>query len=542
MSNISEELNKIYNSNKFPWIIICIGILLRLIRYLYNPSLYFDESTIAVDLIRRSFSDIFYPSPDYTLSYPFAFLITIKFFTQLLGNSECVLRLFPLLSGIISLFLFYRIAKHYMEPNAVLIALGLFAVLDSLVFESTNLKPYSSDIFFTLLIYTLAVYIQSKPLNIPRTILVGISGAFIVWFSNPSIFVLAGVGICLAVFSLSKKEWSRIGKLSIVYSIWILSFIANYFFYLRNLQANIGMEMDEMLSVFEKAYMPLPPKSLADIKWFIELFFEIFNYPLSMTLIGLSAFAFIIGCISMYSQRRRSFFLLISPILVTFLAAALHQYIFKGRFIMFLVPLILLIIAEGVEYIRSRTFQHSKIIGIIFLLLLFFHPVSTSAYRIKKPLYLENVKPVLKYVKDNWQEDDILYVHYFAQYPFDYYSKYHSEPIRFDENEYIIGIAPRGWYRHHNRMEVSKYYGPEAPIKQSSNEIFKLYVRDLNQLKGKKRVWVLFTRYTPKDGIIEEKFFIYHLETIGKQLDFYGQSGVSAVYLYDLSSETFQIN
>jgi len=533
---ISQKLNQLYSSNNFLWLIIFVGTALRLIRYLDNSSLYSDESGIAVNLISRSFSDLFYPFPDIAQGYPFAFLTFIKLLTHFFGNSEYVLRLFPLLSGISSLFLFYKVAKYYIDPKALPIALGLFAVLESLVFESVNLKPYSSDVLFTLLMYSLVIYVQSKEFNIPRIILFGVCGALVIWFSNPSVFVLSGLGVCLVVFSLSKKEWSKIGKLSIAFSIWILSFVANYFFYLRNLQTKIGIEMEEVLTIFEKAYMPFPPKSLADIKWFVDLFFEIFNYPLSLTLIGMSALAFLIGCAFMYTQKKRSFFLLISPILVTFSAGAAHTYAFKGRFIIFLVPLMLIIIAEGAEHIRNRTSQNFKMIGIIFLSLLLFHPISTSAYRIIRPFHLEEMKPVLKYVKENWQKGDVLYVHYFAQYPFDFYSKYYPKPYMFDESEYIIGIAPRGWYRHHNRTELSKHYDPGTPIKQSSMDIFKLYAKDLDRLKGNKRVWVLFTRHIPKDGIIEEKYYLYHLETNGKRLDYYGHSGKTAVYLYDLST------
>jgi len=151
------------------------------------------------------------------------------------------------------------------------------------------------------------------------------------------------------------------------------------------------------------------------------------------------------------------------------------------------------------------------------------------------------MRPVLKHVKGNWEKGDILYVHYFAQYPFEYYSKYYPNPYTFDESEYIIGIAPRGWYRIWRKMDVSKYYGPEVSVEQSTMEIFRIYARDLDQLKGHRRVWVLFTRYTPKDGIVEEKFITYHLEKIGKKLDFYGSSGVSSVYLYDLSEKPAEI-
>lgn len=535
-NRLSQRLTQIYNSNKFPWIIICVGIALRLIRYLYNPSLYFDESDIANDIIRTPFSEIILPSPDYAKAYPYLFIMIIKLLTHVFGNSEYVLRFFPLLSGIASLFLFYRVSKYFIDGKAMLIALGLFAVLDPLIFESSNLKPYSSDVFFTLSIYSLAIYVQSKELNFPRIILFGVFGAFIVWFSNPAVFVLAGLGGCLWVFSLSKKEWSKVGKLLIVYSIWIISFIVDYFLYIRNLQMNLNVNMKKLL-VMEQAYMPIPPKSLADIKWFIDLFFSFFHYPVGMTLIGISVLAFFIGCVSMYSRKKRDFFLLISPALVTFLAAALHEFIFRDRFILFLIPSILLIIAEGAEYIRSRTIDSSKIIAVIFLSLLFFHPLTISVYRAIKPLPVENMRPVLKYVKDNWQKGDVLYVHYFAQYPFEYYSKYYPNPYTFDESEYIIGIAPRGWYRIWKKMDVSKYYGPEVSVEQSNMEIFRIYARDLDQLKGHRRVWVLFTRYTPKDSIVEEKFIVYHLEKYGKQLDFFGLSGVSAVYLYDLSGK-----
>jgi hypothetical protein len=129
-------------------------------------------------------------------------------------------------------------------------------------------------------------------------------------------------------------------------------------------------------------------------------------------------------------------------------------------------------------------------------------------------------------------------VHYFAQHAFGYYTKYYPKPFRFDESEYIIGIAPRGWYRHWKKNEVSKYYDPGVPIKQSSMEIFKIYAKDLDRLKGNKRVWVLFTGNIMKDGFLEEKYFVYHLETIGKQLDIHKSSIGSAVYLYDLSKQT----
>ena len=536
MNNIlSQRLSQLYNSKKLPWIIIGVGMALRLARYIHNPSLWFDEADIAIDIINTPISELIHPSLDYNRAYPFLFMLSIKLLTIFFGNSEYVLRLFPLLAGVASLFLFFRVTKHFLARDAMIIALGLFAIMDSLVFQSSNLKPYSGDVFFALLILTLITYVQYKKQDTLYIILLGMCGAIAVWFSTPVLFVLAGVGSCLLVSSLMEKKRNQTTKLIIIYSLWLFSFAANYFYYLRPLKISFGLDMNVMLTR-EKALMPIPPASIADLKWFMDLFFDVFNNPLAMTLTGLAATAFIVGLVVMYTRQRNMFFMIISPLILTFLAGAAHQYPFRGRFIFPLLPFILLVIAEGAEYIRAKTIQNGKVVGITFLLLLFLHPFTTSAYRIKKPFYWEDIKPVMHYVKDNWQQGDITYVHYFAQYSFEYYSKYYPEPYSFSEDEYIVGIAPRKWYRHWRKQEVSRYY-PVDPVTQTTADIFKAYRKDLNKLKGNKRVWAIFVESISTDRINEEKYFMQHLEASGRKLDSYGEPGVSSVYLYDLNKD-----
>lgn len=96
--------------------------------------------------------------------------------------------------------------------------------------------------------------------------------------------------------------------------------------------------------------------------------------------------------------------------------------------ILFLVPLILLFIAEGVDYIRETTRNSSFIMGILVIGLLFIHPVTIAAYHAVKPSSRGEIKPVLSHMKNRWQKGDIIYVHYYAQYAFEYYSKYHPKP------------------------------------------------------------------------------------------------------------------
>lgn len=78
------------------WLLVGLGILLRLAQYLYNRSLWIDEAALALNIRDRSFSELFYPL-DYAQAAPIGFLIVEKLFYQTLGHSEYVLRLFPFL-------------------------------------------------------------------------------------------------------------------------------------------------------------------------------------------------------------------------------------------------------------------------------------------------------------------------------------------------------------------------------------------------------------------------------------------------------------
>jgi hypothetical protein len=106
---------------------------------------------------------------------------------------------------------------------------------------------------------------------------------------------------------------------------------------------------------------------------------------------------------------------------------------------------------------------------------------------------------------------DILYIYYASAMSFQYYSERHLlEPM--DE---IAG-------RH-------------------STEDWKLFRTDLEQLRGKGRVWILFSHvypfsagiHTSAPGFDEERLFLDYLDSIGKKLDRARETGAS-VYLFDL--------
>jgi hypothetical protein len=474
---------------RLPWVIICLGVVLRLTQYSLNRSLWVDEAALALKIIDRSFAGLLQPLGD-SQSAPIGFLVLEKLAVIALGNNEYALRLPPCLSGMVSLFLFYRVAKRCVKPKAVSIALGLFAISNQLIYYSSEVKQYSSDVVIALFLYAVTMYIRRKSLTIPRIALFGVVGATAIWLSHPAVFILAGVGVSLTLFCVHRKEWTRAGRLSIVCLLWMSSFAASYFVCLRSVASN-----EYLLNYWGSSFMPFPPLCFSDARWFVSTFFEIFRSPAGLSPCGVAAAMFLAGCISMCLEEKERFFVLTSPILLSLLASGLHRYPFSGRFLLFIVPSLLFLIAEGSEQIID-TVHNSAIIGIALIGLLFLHPILSAIDQLREP-YREEIKPVLSYIREHQRVGDVLYVDFGSRHPF----KYYAESYGFSDDDCVVGLSTRGDWGS--------------------------YIDDLDGLPGNERVWVLFSHIYPR----EKESSLYHLDSIRTRLDSFESTG-AVVYLY----------
>jgi uncharacterized membrane protein len=136
-------------------VIIVFGLTLRTAQYLADRSLWMDEAMLALNIADRSFVELMQPL-DYDQGAPVGFLLIQKLMIQALGNKDYVLRLFPLLAGLLSLYLIYRVADRYTSGVAVIPALALFAVSGPLVHYASEAKQYSSDVAICLLLLFVA--------------------------------------------------------------------------------------------------------------------------------------------------------------------------------------------------------------------------------------------------------------------------------------------------------------------------------------------------------------------------------------------------
>lgn len=61
MGFLSEDLKSKINGRPLIYFLIVLGIILRLVQYLYNRSIWLDESFIALNIMNRSFLELLKP-------------------------------------------------------------------------------------------------------------------------------------------------------------------------------------------------------------------------------------------------------------------------------------------------------------------------------------------------------------------------------------------------------------------------------------------------------------------------------------------------
>src|SRR5438128_6980304 len=163
--------------------------------------------------------------------------------------------------------------------------------------------------------------------------------------------------------------------------------------------------------------MPFPPLSFADFGWFTVAFFRTFADPVGLSVPLVAGITFVIGVVSAFIHRRKYLLLTISPIPFALLASGLHKYPFLGRTVLFIVPSVLLLVAEGVSWLAHK----SVLAGLALAACLFAQPVVNAAHTaLAQDDTRADIKRPLGYVRDHWQQGDLLYVFYAAKRQFRY--------------------------------------------------------------------------------------------------------------------------
>ncbi|MEM6611869.1 MAG: glycosyltransferase family 39 protein [Cyanobacteria bacterium P01_C01_bin.72] len=482
------------------------GLLARVLQYLSNRSLWVDEINLAANIIKRSYGELSQPLSSEQAA-PLGFLWLEKLATQLGGNSEYALRLLPFLASIISLIVFYLLVRRYCSTWAAPLAIALFACGRYTLYYATELKPYSSDVAVALILFWVLLPLRHRLLSPRRLFQLACIGSFAIWLSYPSVLVLAaleGWNLC----TVSWKSWRKIiVNRGTVYLAWLINF---GLFYLINISDALADE--DLSSNWEERY----PSSFGDILWLFDALGRFFYHPMGFVGVtdGIGIFAFIVGCVSLYRRQRRLFLALIAPFVVNLIAAYLHQYPFRDRLILFLAPLGMIIVAEGIVFMLAQlaSLKPSQPLRIVWLVLgclclvsLTTPAIYRSANFMLQPQLKHEVRPVLEYVVQEKKPGDKIYVYTEGIPAFDYYLQLKG----YQNLDYVYGKV--------------RYAYNDDPLAEKHKKL----AQDLQSLQGR-RVWfILRAKGTEKDEILQG------IDRVGQRQDSFIQTGASA-HLYQL--------
>jgi hypothetical protein len=329
----------------------------------------------------------------------------------------------------------------------------------------------------------------------------GLLGAILIWASYPAIFLLAAVGIATLYSSLLSKNYERIKFLVIMGSFWVISFLILYVVSLTSLTSN-----QYLLDSWRSGFPPSLSRPLAVIEWVISRLLDMFVYPGGLATFGLGAFLYTVGVISLYRRDKIIVLSLFLPIVFAMFASFLAKYPFSNRLILFLAPLLLIPVAEGIEQMFNLILPTPfRLAAAILVVILFFFPVLEASKYLYAPKLKEEIRPVLEHVQENWQEGDMMYVYYGAYKPF----KYYQRNFGFQDSDYTLGIESR--YQWVN------------------------YLPDLSRLRNYRRVWIVFSHVHSGNGVNEEELMINWLNSTGAtQKDWFPRAGASS-YLYEFN-------
>lgn len=375
--------------------------------------LWTDEAWVALAALK--------PHPGQALaagqSTPPLYLLSVWALAQVFGGSEAVLRSISFLSGLGTLLVCWPLARRLAPLPAALLGWAMVAFSPIMVYYAKELKQYSGDAFFAVLLFWLAERCREHPGTRAWGVL-ALAGILALGFSHTSVFILPVV-LAVLWFSLPRKRL-RVFSLSV---IWAGAFAAAYLLVLRR-------QVDPFLLSYWAQDFPdfSGPKAFA--AWLWAAWHRYFWYFLGERGLIWGLPFLPVGIWVLWRQgARRSLVYFGGPILLAFAAAALHRYPFMAhyggnRLMLFSAPLLYLLVAAGLAGVLAwlwRRLRGVPSLALAALVLVLMQPVGIIRENLYPMNNREEIEPLVDYLEQHRQPQDWIYVYYFANDPFRYY-------------------------------------------------------------------------------------------------------------------------
>lgn len=479
--------------------LLLVGLLIRVKAIRDFRSLWGDEACLAINVVTRDFIGLTKPL-DYYQAAPVLYLWAVKAFSLWLGEGEEALRLTSWLGGLAILPLVLLLAKRFFNRWTSLLVLFLAVISSSLIRYSIELKQYSSDALVSVFLLLMGVAFLRGQQRWRDVFVITLAGTAAVWASHPAIFTLAGIGLTWIIAQLTKRQSIPWAKTAVMAICWLASFGGYYVFQLSGLR-----QSDYLQSFWSFGYPPLPT-SWPNIYWYLQIPLQIFDVTPPNPFLGVAGLFIVAGLAAWLKSRDPEAWLFVFPASLALLAAAFHGYPFGQRLILFLFPTGLILLVKGIDGIASNLKQGRGLFLVVALFFVSIYPLSQAVDPSLRVFKLEELSPIVNYVRAHWESNDTLYVYYGGTCSFRYYARQYQIPSAW----YAIGDLNEARQAHDRKAYLASQYQAYA---------------------GRSRVWIVITH--DRDNDVQDSLDI--LNGMGKMVFSYTKPG-SVLYLYDFST------
>lgn len=407
---------------------IAAGVAIRIAVYLQNRNLMIDEANVARNIYERGFVQLWSPLT-YEQYAPPLWLWLVKASTLLINMGEQALRLSALLSGIASLILLYLILQQLNILRSAWYALVLFASGYIYIRYGTELKQYMTDVAVALALILAALRINITDTKPAKFLLLWVlAGSIAVWLSMPSVFILAGVGTYYMLSYHLESKLKQAQPIIIAATVWVIQFALYYLLILKD-QAN-----SSYLQNFHKDYfLSTRPTTLKEIDHNLSLLGQILGESSGFTFLAKAMHTGFIAwsCWVLQRKNRRLFALIVLPMILVLLAAAANQFTLISRVVLFMMPLLLILIAIGLDRLLQTKHVYIKVATFVACTICI---VNVQAFRFfAYPMESEQITDAMELCNNRRVTGNALYIHCGAVPPFIYYTTIHPEKQQWEK-------------------------------------------------------------------------------------------------------------
>lgn len=375
------------------WTLVLVGTLFRLRAFLDGRSLWLDEAALALSIRNSGLTELLSENLAFGQSAPPGFLFLVWLSSQVFGLSELSLRLIPFLFGCGLVILAAPVSRQMFASNHGRLSFVAFIAFSPiLIYYSNEFKQYSVDAFVTMLV--LLMWLNRK--RFYGRWLFGWLGLVAALLSLTAVLSLTALGAMLLVEALGRgfrlgsfqKTFRFIGG---NFALWVVGGLIHAAYLIA-----AGSNRDSMAAWwrdnggFPPGSGPLPTlvwalDSLAQLVWLAYLQPSRAwpgmgsGVPIVTTAIAL---VMVLGAFSKSSAKK----LALLSIGIGIATAFAYIYPFSSRLNIYLIPMVAMLFALGVEQVGS--YKRVKLRGLFGGLVLVAHvlPLVVGLFYWSKPL------------------------------------------------------------------------------------------------------------------------------------------------------------